>query len=547
MARVCVASVGVACAGALSALSLQGCGGGAGKAAHVASAPLTTAPLVAAPPNASASPAGEYRWLVRTKGGPPSIAAENAALGTTSWRLPGPRDLLGGAAHGPIAGYVSEQAIAAGETERVYVNAPGARTVTVQVFRMGWYRGTGGRLVLRSGRLAAITQPACAHRSSTGLTECRWHATLSFPIPRALASGVYIVKLHASDNAESDCLFVVRSRRPARLLVEIPTASYEAYNAWGGDSLYPGGSGRVGVTGATQGVEVSYDRPYESQTGAGQFFIREVAIVRFLERYGYPVSYTTIDSIDRSPGQVVGVRALMDVGHSEYWSERAEQAFAWARDHGTSLIFISSDTMAWRVRFAPATSASSQAGQADHRIIAYKESAARDPDRAQPSGLFPLGGANLVGSAYNGCITARVPQVGPPVYRYGTWAPNPALRPRWLFAHSGVTTSTRIPGIVGYELDQRTAATPPGTVLLGSSAGVHCQGTDEPSPVRGVAAETTMYTARSGALVFATGTLGWLYALSPVVQASPDAPGAPDPRVVAMTRNLLARALAQRR
>jgi hypothetical protein len=440
---------------------------------------------------------------------------------------------------------VAEQAIAAGETERVYVNAPGARTVTIRVFRMGWYRGAGGRLVLASRRLRAITQPPCKHRFSTGLTECRWRATLSFAIPHALASGVYVVKLHASDGAERDCLFVVRARHAARLLVEIPTASYEAYNGWGGDSLYPGGSDPIGVTHTRQGVEVSYDRPYDSQTGAGEFFIREVAIVRFLERYGYPVSYTTIDSIDRHPAQVSGARALIDVGHSEYWSERDEQVFAHARDEGTSLIFVSSDTMAWRVRFAPATSASSEAGEPDHRIIAYKESVARDPDRAQPSGLFPLGGANLVGSAYNGCITARVAQPGPPVYRYDAWAPAGDLSPRWLFAHAGVSSSTRIAGIVGYEFDQRTPSAPHGTQLVGGSAvSANCTHADEPSPVRGDVAETTLYTARSGALVFATGTLGWLYALSPVPQASPDAPRAPDARVVAMTRNLLARVLA---
>jgi len=66
----------------------------------------------------------------------------------------------------------------------------------------------------------------------------------------------------------------------------------------------------------------------------------------------------------------------------------------------------------------------------------------------------------------------------------------------------------------------------------------------EPSPVRGQSADSTLYTARSGALVFATGTLGWEYALAPVPQASPDAPLKPDPWVVAMTRNLLARVLA---
>jgi hypothetical protein len=494
----------------------------------------------AAAPARSAS--SSYRWLVPTQGQPPSIAVENRARGTRAWRLPGPADLIGGAAHGPVEGYVAAQAIVPGQTQRVYVNAPRARRVTLRVYRMGWYGGTGGRLVLRSSSLPVVQQPPCAHRSETGLTECDWHATLSFPIPAALPSGVYIVKLTASTGAQSDCLFVVRSSKRARLLVEIPTATYEAYNAWGGDSLYPGGSGLVGATGTRQGVEVSYDRPYDSQTGAGQFFIREVAIVRFLERYGYPVSYTTIESIDREPWQVNGVRALMDVGHSEYWSTADALAFARAHGRGASLIFLSSDTMAWRVRFASATANSSERGARDHRIVAYKEYVARDPDPAESSGLFPFGGAPLVGSAYDGCITPRVRGPGPPVYRYYAWSPSSGLRPSWLFAGTGITASTRIPGIVGYELDERSTSSPAGTLLVGSGAGV-CGREGEPSPTHGVAAESTLYTGRGGGIVFASGTLGWLYGLSPVPQASPDVPTAPDPRVVAVTRNLLARVL----
>jgi hypothetical protein len=488
--------------------------------------------------------ASSYRWLLRTSGAPPSVAQENRAAGTSAWRLPGPRSLIGGEAHGPIAGYVGEQAIAPGQQQSVYVNAHGGRTVTLQLFRMGWYGGKGGRLVLQSAPVSAVHQPRCTHRAATGLTECRWRATLTFQIPEALPSGVYIVKMTGSTGAQSDCLFVVRPAKPARLLVEIPTATYEAYNAWGGDSLYPGGSKPVGVTGTKQGVEVSYDRPYDSQTGAGQFFMREVAIVRFLERYGYPVAYTTIESIDRDPAQVRGVRALMDVGHSEYWSLGDALAFAHALGRRASLIFISSDTMAWRVRFEAATAASSQRGEADHRIVAYKEYVARDPDQAEASGLFTFGGAPLVGSAYDGCITTRVRAPGPPTYRYYPWSPSPALKPSWLFAGTGITASTRIPGIVGYELDERTAATKSGTLVVGSGGGPFCGGGSEPAPTRGTVAESTLYRGQSGGLVFATGTLGWLYGLSPVPQASPDAPAAPDRRVVAMTRNLIARALA---
>src|ERR1019366_4601871 len=212
-----------------------------------------------------------------------------------------------------------------------------------------------------------------------------------------------------------------RPLRAPPLLVQIPTATYEAYNAWGGDSLYPGGTRQVGVTGTSQGVEVSYDRPYESQTGAGQFFIGDVAVVRFLERYGYPVGYTTQASIDGDPGQAQGSRALIDVGHSEYWSAGDRGAFERALSGGASLIFLSSDTMAWRVRFEPASGASGQAGQSGHRIVAYKQLAALDPSRGERTGVFADGGAALVGSAYDGCITPRLAGSSPPTYRYYEW------------------------------------------------------------------------------------------------------------------------------
>jgi hypothetical protein len=354
-------------------------------------------------------------------------------------------------------------------------------------------------------------------------------------IPQALPSGVYVVRLSTS-TGQRDCLFVVRATRPQRLLAQLPTSTYEAYNAWGGDSLYPGGADRVGITRTNQGVEVSYDRPYDSDTGAGQFFARDVAMVWFLERYRYPVSYTTSESVDADPRQLTGHRALIDFGHSEYWSQRQVDAFARTRDPGTSLLFLSSDTMAWRIRYAPASRAASQAGRADRTIVAYKEFAARDPDRARATGHFADGGAGLTGSAYLGCITPRLVVPGPPSYRYYSWTPAPGLHPGWLFAHTGITAATQIPGIVGYELDMRTAAGPSTPEVIGSGAA--------PCGLRADLAQTTLYTAGSGALVFSTGTLGWELALEPVPSASPNAPRAPDRRVVGMTRNLLARVLS---
>jgi len=476
------------------------------------------------------------------------VAEENRFPGTTAWRLPGPAGEIGGVAHGNVVGYVSREAVRVGQTERIYVRAAGARTVRIRIFRMGWYGGRGGREVLVSAPLRVRAQPACAHRFTTGLTECAWHPTLSFVVPSALPTGVYVVKLSAR-TGERDCMFVVLAVRPQPLLAQLPTATYEAYNAWGGDSLYPGGADRVGITGTTQGIAVSYERPYDSITGAGEFFARDVAMVRFLERYGYPVSYTTTESVDGDPGQLSGHRALIDFGHSEYWSDRQALAFARARNSGTSLLFLGSDTMAWRIRYARASRAATDAGAPDLTIVAYKEYAPRDPDRSDPTGIFPDGGATVTGSAYLGCITPRLRQPGPPTYRYYAWAPRPNLRPGWLFAHTRTSASTLIRGIVGYELDARTQLSPAGTEVVGGGSSP-CMRPErgEPSPPFGeTLAQTTLYAARSGALVFNSGTLGWELGLEPVPSASPVAPRAPNPYLVAITRNLLAHVLAARR
>ena len=478
---------------------------------------------------------GPYRWLVRTTGAPPSIQAENALPGSTAWRLPGPAAQVGGLASGNVRGYASPETVLPGQTVQIAADAPGARHLRITIYRMGWYGGTGGRAVLVSRSLPVLHQPACDHVSATGLTTCHWRPSLSIRIPAALPSGVYIAKLRAA-TGQSDVLFVLAARRPAPLLAMLPTATYEAYNGWGGDSLYPGGADRVGATGITQGVAVSYARPYDSVTGAGQFFARDVAMVRFLERHVAPVSYTSSEGVQADPGQLDHARVVLDFGHSEYWSSEQASAFAAARDRGVSLLFLSSDTMAWRVRFTDAQT-----------IVAYKEHATLDPDRASPTGGFGARAAAITGSRFLGCILARVPQPGPPTYVLAPWHPAAALRPGWLFAGTGLTAGSTIPGVLGYELDTTGVGTPAGAITVGGGS-APCMSVDagEPAPPPGPGrASSTLYTARSGAFVFASGTLSWELGLEPVPSASPQAPRAPQPALVRMTLNLIGHALVR--
>ncbi len=475
-------------------------------------------------------PAASLSWLADTEGSPASIADENGNAGSGAWRLPA--DFR---RRGRVDAYVSSQDAFPGDTERIYLNAPGARSVRVRIFRIGWYGGAGARLVAISRRLPAISQHRCRHDDFTGLTECRWREPLSFELPEALVSGVYVARADTDRGAARECIFVVESRDPGPAIAQIPTATYEAYNGYGGDSLYPGVH-TTGATGVRQGVEVSYDRPYDS-TGVGQFLRGDVAMVRFLEREGYPVSYTTSTGVDLHGKRLRGRRLAIDLGHSEYWSARAARAFERARDAGANLAFFSSDTLAWRVRFAPATRASSEAGAPDHRIIAYKEYSGHDP-RGQPA-TFPDGGASLTGGAYQGCITPRVPPGRRATYHYYAWRPGRRLAPSWLYRGTSLTPRSRVRGIVGYELNSTTAQSRPAVTRVGSGA-APCA-----SLGRRGSADTTLYRARSGAIVFATGTLGWQLGLEPVPQASPDAPRRPDPRLVRLTENLISALLRQ--
>ena len=454
-------------------------------------------------------------------GEPATVEEENRKPGTRTWMLPG------GRARGHISGYVASQSIRPGEMQRIYVNARRSSWVRVEVYRMGWYQGLGGRLILTSRKLTPVRQPRCPHDSTTGMTECRWHPSLSFTIPRGLTSGVYVAKLTSDTGTASYCMFVVESPRPRPLLVQLSTATYQAYNSWGGNSLYP--SARlVGVTGTTQGVKVSFDRPYKSRTGAGQLFTRDIAMIRFLEREGYDGSYTTNQSVDANPAQALGHRMLLDIGHSEYWSQRNADAFKRARDAGTNLAFLASNTMAWRVRYE----------NGGHRMVGYKEYVGADPDQTLPSGLFPFGGAPLTGTAWQQCVTPRYLGTGHPTYHYYPWKPDAALQPEWLFHDTGFTASSVVNGIVGYEPDGTTAASPPGVQLVGGGTTL-CQ---SGGPQVGVG-QSTLYTAPSGALVFSSGTLGWGLGLSPVPEESPDVPRAPDPRLVKLTENLFERML----
>src|SRR5438309_10922937 len=141
-----------------------------------------------------------------------------------------------------------------------------------------------------------------------------------------------------------------------------------------GKSLYEyNSSGGNTVAGTPRAVKVSFNRPYCSDSvcgyGSGQFLRWEYYFVRWLERSGYDVSYSTDLDTHENSSRLLNSKALIALGHDEYWSKGMYDGAERARDSGIHLGFFSGDTLGWQVRFE----ASPSTGGADRVMVCYKD------------------------------------------------------------------------------------------------------------------------------------------------------------------------------
>jgi hypothetical protein len=187
---------------------------------------------------------------------------ENCFPGDTSWRLTGWASPFSGG----LEGFATAQSVDGGGTLNVKVNADWNTTFNAEIYRQGYYGGTGGRLMGTIRGVEGIRQLGCDANATTGLVECvDWTVSLRLPTTATWPSGVYLLRLVRTDTgADSHVLFVVRDDdRASQVLYGVPFTVYQAYNNWGGKSVYDWGStGANTVAGTTRAVSVSFDRPY---------------------------------------------------------------------------------------------------------------------------------------------------------------------------------------------------------------------------------------------------------------------------------------------
>jgi hypothetical protein len=495
---------------------------------------------------------------------PNPVVCENALPGDppSDWQVGQSGSAGAGATVGDptIQGFATTMSVNPGDTVSFKISA----TVPyhIDILRLGYYGGNGARKVASSLSGTVQSQPACTTDSTTGLIDCgNWSVSAQWAVPSDAVSGVYMAHLVRNDGAgSSQVMFVVRDDSShSQVLVQTSDATWQAYNDYGGNSLYtctvacPPGNPLA----YKAAYAVSYNRPIDGSLnvdgGQSDFFYAEYQLVRWLERNGYDTSYIDEGTVDSPAGAglIKQHRVFVSSAHDEYWSAGQRASVESALAGGVNLAFLSGNEIFWKTRW-----------DATHRtLITYKETHFNscvdpaDPPTwtgawADPRCSPPADGGRpanaLTGQQFE--VNAGSGQMTVP----GQYA---KLR---MWRHTGVAslapgaTITLAPGAntIGYEWDEDedNGFRPAGLFDLSSTTLSGLQVfTDYGSTTADNQTAThhlTLYQAPNGALVFGAGTVQWSWGLDNTNAwgnglTDPGAPP-PDPNVEQATVNLLA-------
>lgn len=371
-------------------------------------------------------------------------------------------------------------------------------------------------------RTIAIT--GSIRRDCTGLPEvgCKWPVTTSFSVPASFPSGYYAARFPTL-TGQRFIFFIVREDVPgstSRTAVVASTHTFQAYNSYGGKSLYPSAS-------PERSYRVSYDRPYFDNRGLGRYPRWDEPFLKWLTQERIPFEVLSDPDLE-DPALLARYDVLVLVGHSEYWTAAARANVEAFVANGGRLAIFGGNTMWWQARLE----------QGGRTLVVYK-SAAADPETGRNNAVVTtnfyappvLRPENLItGSSFrNGGYTNREqPTFGYTVTDAGHWA----------FAGTSAARGTPFGNIAaGLEVDgalynctmdglagevDGSDGTPLNFRILATVPAAEGHGT------------IGIYTTPTGGAVFNAGTQDWVLGLTT------------DAIVTAMTRNVLQRFAAGR-
>jgi hypothetical protein len=212
-----------------------------------------------------------------------------------------------------IEGHLSSASATCGES--VSLTTVGSKKFQVEIYRMGYYKNAGARLIRTLASPKSIT------------------------VDSTMVPGQYLLKLRSLKRASTFVPLMVTGSGANDLTFVSSVLTWQSYNQWGGDSLYKGADGNR----ETAAAVVSFDRPYDGD-GSGQFRYMEQPLVTLMEKAGLDINYITDFEVDSKPEVFAQTRSIVLGGHSEFWTRSMRQHFDSAVASGVNLIVFGGNT-----------------------------------------------------------------------------------------------------------------------------------------------------------------------------------------------------------
>jgi N,N-dimethylformamidase beta subunit-like protein/uncharacterized protein DUF4082/Big-like domain-containing protein len=494
--------------------------------------------------------------------GPNAVVLENQKQGTPQsvWQInPGQDSTL-------IQGFTTNISTNVGGAVDFKINnKTGNGNYQINIYRLGYYGGDGARLVdtIQHQSTTAIVQPNPITDPATGLVDAgNWQVTDAWNVPSDAVSGVYVANIVEGTQIFQIPFIIKNSSSNSDIVFQTSDETWQAYNGWGGASLY-GGNGpapaSVGGLDAGAAFAISYNRPITTLDSSGTFsgpqdtvFGAEYSAIYWLEQNGYDVSYISGMDTATNGSLLLNHKIFMDAGHDEYWTDSQVANVQAARNAGVNLAFLSGNEVFWQTRFEPSIDGSATANRT---LVTYKDTHFEtivDPT-GTGTGTFEapanMGGAGMPSNA----LTGTVFQVDGSNARAITVPFGDAQLRFWRNTSVASTapgqTATLASDLLGYEWDSSldNGFQPVGLVNLSSTTVAEATAYNTGFgnfDTSGTATHSLVEyrDPTSGALVFGAGTVFWSWGLSNQSYADTlgDIPLPPDPNVQQAMVNVFA-------